>query len=193
MGRPKLLLPWQDSTVIAHLLATYTRLGIQQIVVVMAASDKDLQKELERLQFDSKHWVINPQPEEGMFSSIQCAARWRGWNACLTHWIISLGDQPHLLKSTIAELIKFSADHSDKICQPEWQGRPKHPVVLPRTFFKELASHHGPHLKIYLEDRSTQRQVCPSNDPGLDLDIDYPADYQEALRLIENERRDDME
>jgi molybdenum cofactor cytidylyltransferase len=187
MGRPKLLLPWRASTVLAHLITQYTQLGSPQIAVVVAESDREILQELERLKFNSKHCIVNPHPEKGMFSSIQCAARWTGWQSDLTHWIISLGDQPHLRANSIRSLLAFASAHAESICQPEWRGRPKHPVVLPRCLFAELATCDSPHLKAFLEQRSAHREMDPADDPGLDLDLDYPADYEKALRIIDGD------
>jgi molybdenum cofactor cytidylyltransferase len=182
MGRPKLLLPWKDSTVLAHLLATWTQLGARQIAVVLPASGSKIPQELDRLGFDVNNRILNPRPEQGMFSSIQCAARWTGWKSDVTHWLISLGDQPHVLDKTLASLLSVASKHSDRICQPEWQSRPKHPVILPRAAFESLAGCDDRDLRAFLEKRSELRKFCPVDDPGLDLDLDYPKDYEEALR-----------
>src|SRR3989442_15619712 len=92
MGRPKLLLPWGKTSVIGHLIGRWQELGAQQIAVVCAAGEPSIQEELDRLRFSRANRISNPAPERGMFSSIQCAARWFGWEAGLTHWAIVLGD-----------------------------------------------------------------------------------------------------
>src|SRR6185503_15148995 len=93
MGRPKLLLPWGETSVLGHLLQKWTELGAAQIAVVYAADTKIIAAELDRLAFSPAQRIQNPAPENGMFSSIQCAANWQGWNQDLTHWIVTLGDQ----------------------------------------------------------------------------------------------------
>jgi molybdenum cofactor cytidylyltransferase len=79
MGRPKLLLPWGGTTVLGHLIAQWRALQAGQITVVCAA-DGPVPAELDRLAFAAENRIVNPHPEQGMFSSIQCAARWPGWN-----------------------------------------------------------------------------------------------------------------
>src|SRR5437016_1251765 len=96
MGRPKLLLPWGKTSVLGHLFEQWQRLGTYQIAIVCAAGDSIIQAELDRLKFPAENRIINEAPQRGMFSSIQCAARWRGWKSELTHWAIALGDQPHV-------------------------------------------------------------------------------------------------
>ncbi len=91
MGRPKLLLPWGETSVLGHLIGQWQVLQARQITVVHAEGDDALDAELDRLAFVAVHRIANPTAERGMFSSIQCAARWRGWNRELTHWAIVLG------------------------------------------------------------------------------------------------------
>ena len=79
MGRPKLLLPWRDTTVIGQLLAQWREIGAGQIAMVLRANDDALEAELDRLNFSRSDRIENPQPERGMFSSIVCAANWDGW------------------------------------------------------------------------------------------------------------------
>src|SRR5437667_7548195 len=88
MGRPKLLLPWRDSTVIGHLLGQWRELGASSIAVVCAAQARLLDAELDRLGFPPAQRIVNPHPQRGMFSSIQCAAKWAGAQSNLSHWAI---------------------------------------------------------------------------------------------------------
>src|SRR5690349_18959505 len=79
MGRPKLLLPWGDTSIIGHLINQWGALRAEQVTVVCASSDSLIHTELDRLQFSVDNRILNPAPERGMFSSIQCAAQWPGW------------------------------------------------------------------------------------------------------------------
>jgi molybdenum cofactor cytidylyltransferase len=179
MGRPKLLLPWHGATVLGHLVAQWQGAGVAQIAVVGAAGDRAIEVELDRLAFPAAHRIFNPAPERGMFSSIQCAAQWPGWGSALTHFAIVLGDQPHLRPATLHALLRFSAAHPAKVSQPSRAGRPRHPVVLPRTAFLDLAQSPARHLKQFLA--SFHPATCELDDPGLDLDLDSPADYEKAM------------
>src|SRR6185436_8801746 len=93
MGRPKLLLPWGNTTVLGHLIRQWQELGAGQVAVVCAASDAAIHAELDHLGVAADQRIINPAPERGMFSSVQAAARWNGWRSDLSHWGIVLGDQ----------------------------------------------------------------------------------------------------
>lgn len=178
MGQPKLLLPWGATSVLGHLLEVWEKLQARQIAVVWAPGALPFQNELDRLDFPPENRILNPDPERGMFSSIQCAAQWPGWNPELTHWVITLGDQPHLHFETLGSLLDFAAANPGKICQPMRGGRPKHPVLLPKSVFEILKTSPAPNLKEFLAGHDGKFAGFESDDAGLDMDMDTPEDYE---------------
>jgi len=183
MGKPKLLLPWGQSSVLGHLVRQWQTTGARQIAVVHAAAEQSVSAELDRLGFPAANRITNPKPERGMFSSIQCAAAWPGWNVSLTHWVIVLGDQPHLRRETLRQLVEFAASQPDRICQPSRHSRLRHPVVLPKAIFERLKDSREETLKQFLQTHASVAALCEMDDPGLDLDMDTPEDYAKVLRL----------
>lgn len=115
-----------------------------------------------------------------MFSSIRCAAEWPGWQAGLTHFVIALGDQPHLREKTFHALLASAAAQPNKIWQPSRGGKPHHPVVLPAELFAALRATTVETLKDFLEIHGDRLANCECDDPGLGFDIDTPADYERA-------------
>src|SRR5689334_16008537 len=79
MGQSKLLLPWDKTSILGHLIQQWQNLGAKQIAVVCSADNPGLAAELARLNFPPSSRIVNPNPERGMFSSVQCAAEWQGW------------------------------------------------------------------------------------------------------------------
>ena len=183
MGRPKLLLPWGRTTVLGHLLEQWKQLGAEQIAVVISARDEVLTGELDRLGSPSTNRIMNPQRDRGMFSSIQCAARWDGWRPVVSHFAITLGDQPHLQVETLRQLVVFTGQHAAHVCQPARQGRPKHPVVMPGAVFEQLRHSSASSLKEFLTPFAGSLMLCGSEDPGLELDLDEPRDYERAYQM----------
>ncbi len=183
MGKPKLLLPWGKTSLLGHLIEEWRALPAKQIAVVCAPGALAIQADLDRLGFQAQNRIINPVPERGMFSSIQCAAQWPGWQAVLTHWAIVLGDQPHLRRQTLRQVLEFSAAHPANVCQPARRGHGRHPVLLPGLVFQQLAGSAARTLKGFLAARCRRIAHCELDDPGLDLDIDRPKDYQKAVLL----------
>lgn len=179
MGQSKLLLPWGKGTVLERLVGQWQVLNISQVGVVVAKGDEAMCRELDRLKIENR--ILNPQPDQGMFSSIKCAANWKGWDANTTHWVLSLGDQPQVCTSTLERLLVLAANSPNKICQPSREGCPRHPVIFPRGVFMELRRSSAVHLKSFLAGREGDRLFSPSADEGLDIDLDTPEDYRMAV------------
>ena len=178
MGRPKLLLPWRDTTVIGAIIRQWRELGAGQITVVHRPNDTALFAELDRLELSAQDRIENPQPERGMFSSIVCAANWPGWRKEISSWALALGDQPHLRTETLRVLLEFHAANTDAICQPEFDGHGRHPVILPRTAFELLKRTPAGNLRDFLKQISSPSVKCRMADSGLALDMDTPEDYK---------------
>ncbi len=178
MGRPKLLLPWGNTSVIGHLIGQWRALDARQITIVCRPGDKKLGAELDQLGFSRSDRIENPHPALGMFSSILCAANWTGWKREIAVRAMVLGDQPHLRFETLRTVIRFQAGHPAAICQPEFDGHACHPVLLPRPAFEELKQTQAKTLKGFLEQTTCQLVKCSMEDPGLSLDLDTPEDYK---------------
>lgn len=183
MGRPKLLLPWGETSIIGHLIQQWQALEVAQIAVVCRQGDRELSAELDRLGFSRHDRIENPQPERGMFSSVRCAANWNGWRHGLTAWAIVLGDQPHLRPDTLQALLTFQREHPDAVCQPVYDGHARHPVLLPRRAFDELNRLEVKTLKDFLKRTSCPLARCPIKDSGLALDLDRMEDYERAIKF----------
>lgn len=183
MGRPKLLLPWADTTIVGHLIRQWQALNAGQIAIVVRPDDHELHTELDRLDFPVGDRIENPNPKRGMFSSILCAANWTGWKSSLTAWAIVLGDQPHLRPETLRALIEVHLEQPEAICQPSYSGRARHPVFLPRRVFLALRDARTETFKDFLQQTSCSRIERAIDDPGLVLDLDRPEDYGRAVSL----------
>ena len=116
-----------------------------------------------------------------MFSSLQCAANWPGWETDLTHWAIVLGDQPHIGEDTLRRVLEASTSALDKVCQPRQAGHRRHPVIMPKSVFRGMGHSQLGNLKEYL---NTQNEIfCELDDPALALDIDRVEDYERAKKM----------
>jgi molybdenum cofactor cytidylyltransferase len=177
MGTCKLLLPWGRKTILTHLLDQWRRAGAAQIAPVIDPSNLPLRKALTHAGLSPSDWIENPSPQLGMFSSLQEASRWTGWLPTLTHWIISLGDQPHIEISTLRLLLHAARKNPTHICQPALNGHTAHPIILPAGNFRELAQNDSPDLRTYIRTREAFRLRLEVEDAGVFGDLDTPEDY----------------
>jgi len=183
MGCSKPLLPWGDTTVLGHLIRQWQTIGARQVAVVAATAARDIQSELDRLGFPGDCRILNSSPERGMFGSIRCAAGWNGWQPNLTHWVVVLGDQPHLRTETLRQLLFCGAAQPDRIWQPLRGGRRLHPVLIPKPAFSGLNGCADATLKEFLAAQGGRLAGFACDDPGVELDMDTPADYELARRI----------
>lgn len=187
MGRPKMLLSWGGTTVLGHQVAAWKQAGVAQVAVVIAVGDTLIGRELDTIGIAAEDRIVNPDVDRGMFSSIQCAAAWAGWEAGLSHVVIALGDQPQLRLQTLRLLIEAAQKEPDNIWQPAFEGAAKHPVVLPKELFLQLGRCNHQNLREALDSMKDRIRLVELADPGLNLDIDSPADYEKAVRLASAE------
>lgn len=184
MGRPKQLLPWRDTTIIGHILDTWRGLLVSQLAVVHDPNQTAVRAELERLNVGPGNLILNPQVEQGMFGSIQAAARWPGWDKKLTHWAIVLGDQPQLKAALLRGLLECVKQSPDNIWQPSFHGRARHPVLVPKDLSVMLGESSCKTLKEFLQPLDSRIRLLESDDEGLNFDIDTPAEYEAARKLF---------
>jgi len=177
MGTCKHLLPWGEKTILTHLLDQWRSTGDAQIAPVIDPSNQPLRTALAHAGFSPSDWIENPSPQLGMFSSLQEASRWTGWLSTLTHWIISLGDQPHIQISTLRLLLDAARENPTHICQPVLSGHTAHPIILPASNFRELAQNDSPDLRTYIRTREALRLRVAVQDSGVSRDLDTPEDY----------------
>lgn len=177
MGTCKLLLPWGEKTILTHLLDQWRSTGAAQIAPAIDPSNQPLRKALAHAGFSPSDWIENPSPQLGMFSSLREASRWTGWLPTLTHWIISLGDQPHIEISTLRLLLHAARKNPTYICQPSFHGHTAHPTILPASNFRELVQNNIPNLRTYIRTREAFRLRVAVEDAGVSEDLDTPGDY----------------
>ncbi len=175
-----MLLPWGNTTVLGHAIRQWQELGAKQIAVVWDPKHREIAEELERIGQVSRS--PNDDPSRGMVSSVLCAARWENWIATFTHLAIALGDQPHLRHETLKRLIGFASE-TDHILQPSFNGRARHPIILPRKFFYQLRDTKAETLKDFLNTNREFLHLVDIADPGLNMDLDFPDDYERARKL----------
>jgi molybdenum cofactor cytidylyltransferase len=189
MGKPKLLLPWRDTTVIGQIVSTWRELSAAQIAIVMRPDDTSLSAELDRLGLTGKDRIENPQPEQGMFSSILCAANWPGWKTGISGWAIVLGDQPQLSAQALRPLVALHAQNLEQICQPAVGTHAGHPVILSKAAFEALGQARTRTLKDFLKEMTSACVHLKLSDPGVLLDLDTPEDYTRLNQLTHEKSR----
>jgi len=178
MGAPKLCLPWLGTTVLGHLLAQWRKAGaVKMLVIHPQEKDAPVVLELGRLGVPSSQRAETLAPHRGMMGSVVTAAGRALADSCLTHLIISLGDQPHLRPETLRDLLRTCEIAPGKVVRTVFEGKPGHPLALPAVLLVDLSATSSATLRDFLGLQKTQVVDLTCHDSGVLLDLDTPDDY----------------
>lgn len=116
--------------------------------------------------------VVNPDPERGMFSSIQAGLAAAGGDVVL----VLPADMPFVAAATVAAVAARAAE-TGAIVVPVHAGRNGHPIAIPRTLCDRLLTRlPETSLKDALAGFGQPTVRLDVADPGILHDVDVPAD-----------------
>jgi molybdenum cofactor cytidylyltransferase len=175
MGQPKMLLPWQSSTVIQSVVNAYISSGIGEIIVVTGSVRQDIENLLSGLPVTLIH---NPVFENGeMLDSLKIGLR--SFSKGVKAAMIALGDQPRI-KSQEIEMVMDGYLHSQApLIVPSYRMRRGHPWVVEKLLWDEILNLEIPRtLRNFLQDNSDVIHYITVDTPSILMDMDTPEDYE---------------
>ena len=177
MGKPKMLLPFGESTILEIVIRSLLAADFPNVLVVLGAESTRLSELLRDYPVQT---VYNPNYSQGMLSSVQ--AGFAALPSLLRSVLVVLGDQPMLSGSTLARLMAASQTSPDSIVLPVYQGRRGHPLLIPAKYRSEISTlSHTIGLRQLLQRHPDAVEEIPVDSPEILQDIDDPQAYQEAL------------
>lgn len=171
MGRPKPLLEFEGETFLDRLITRFS--GICRPVIVVLGYGAD-QVRTGIAHGGLAEIVINPAPERGMLSSLQCGLR--SVPLDVEAVLFTPVDLPSIRPSTIEILIRTPAAVAIPLCD----GRKGHPIRVSRQVVEEL-------LALPVEAQAGdvihrhRAHLVDTGDPGILHDVDTPQDYDALL------------
>jgi molybdenum cofactor cytidylyltransferase len=176
MGRPKMSLPWGETTVLGRVLATFKAAGVEDIVVVTGA----MRRQVEALVSAPARAVYNPDyASGGMLGSLQIGLRSMGENTSAA--LIGLGDQPQLEAASIRRLLAAAEQRPEALIVPSFEMRRGHPWILARKLWPELLKMGPPDSpREFLASHAAEIYFVSVDSPGVIQDLDTPEDYRRA-------------
>jgi CTP:molybdopterin cytidylyltransferase MocA len=133
MGSPKALLQYRNETFLDRLIRIFSRL-CNPVIVVVGEHAGQIQSGIQR--GSEVLFAINPDPERGMLSSLQCGLALVPAEADAAMFLPV--DHPHLEISTLETLAaRFDADRAP-VSVPTYAGEHGHPVCIARAVIDEL-------------------------------------------------------
>jgi molybdenum cofactor cytidylyltransferase len=126
MGTAKALLPFRGETILDGLIRLYQPFCDVVIVVLGHTPDK-IRAGIARA--GDVQFAVNPDPERGQLSSLQCGLAMAPADALFTPV-----DYPAVQPATVARLVRSNAP----VAAPSYQGRHGHPVLIRDHVRREL-------------------------------------------------------
>ena len=180
MGDNKLLLPFQDDTLINIVCKTIIDSYLKPVFVVTGFENK---KVVESLPKSIDKIVYNEDWSRGMATSINKAISSLPNN--IDGNMIVLGDMPLVTVKTINNLHQvFLNNNGNKIIYADYLGKQANPVIFPRKFFDEILHLNGDKgcKKIIYKNRKSSIGV-PIDSSEVIFDCDTKDDYSDLVSM----------
>jgi molybdenum cofactor cytidylyltransferase len=177
MGTPKALLQFQNETFLDRLIRVFSIVCNPIIVVVGQHADR-IQSGIARGR--NVLFAVNPDPERGMLSSLQCGLALVPPGAEAAMFLPV--DHPHIEVSTIETLTaRFHADRAP-VTVPTYAGEHGHPVCIARQLIAELLA-LPPEAKAsdVIHRHVSKTLYIEVADSAVTTDVDDPAAYADLL------------
>jgi molybdenum cofactor cytidylyltransferase len=177
MGSPKALLRFQNETFLDRLIRIFSSFCNPVIVVVGEHADK-IRSGIDRS--GEVLFAVNPDPERGMLSSLQCGLALVPPDADAAMFLPV--DHPQIALETVRSVAaRFSRDRAP-VTVPVHQGEHGHPVCIARPVIAEL-------LALPMDAKASDvihRHVAQTSyidvlDEAVVTDVDDPAAYADLL------------
>jgi molybdenum cofactor cytidylyltransferase len=175
MGRPKMTLPWGETTVIGQVVSILVQSGLEQIVVVTGGASQEVEAALSGLPVTL---VRNPRySEEEMTCSLQVGLL----NLEPTRVeaaLIALGDQPQLKAGVVRAVLDEYRISRAPLVAPSYQMRRGHPWILDRSLWPAvLALRPGETIRKLMQTFPEKIHYVLVDTPSILQDLDTPEDY----------------
>jgi molybdenum cofactor cytidylyltransferase len=177
MGTPKALLRFQNETFLDRLIRLFSAV-CHPIIVVVGEHATQIRSGIERGR--DVLFAVNPDPERGMLSSLQCGLALVPAEASAAMFLPV--DHPNVEPSTIETLAaRFGADGAPVIV-PTYAGEHGHPVCIARPLIAELLA-LPPDAKAsdVIHRHVAKTLYMEVGDAAVVNDVDDPAAYADLL------------
>ena len=173
MGRPKALLQFEGESFLDRLISRFG--GICDPIIVVLGYDSARIREGIRAA-SQVSFAINPDPQRGMLSSLQCGLAELPANTGAA--LFTPVDLPAITRSTIAAV----AASDSAVTIPRYSGHNGHPVRISRAIAGELLSlPAGAQARDVLHRHRDATTFIDVDDPAILHDVDTPQEYEALI------------
>ena len=183
MGRPKLALPFGDTTLGSIGLCALLQTKVDYIFVIINPADDllwmdaSLKKELA----GRGEIIVCPDSEKGQGFSLRCGVL-QAINCSAEKIIVCLADQPFMKTEILEALMAEKMTQKDDYIACSHQRIIQPPVIFSQKSFSALLQMGGDYgAKKIIANGALQGKKCEFSDELAFADIDTPKDYQKLL------------
>lgn len=175
MGRPKMILPWGETTVIGQVVKTLLKSGVTKIKVVTGGDHTAVENALVKFPINV---VYNAAyANDDMVYSLRLGLA--SFDKDIQTALVVLGDQPQIEAGTIQSLIEAHQRTTRPLIIPSYSQRRGHPWLVARSLWPDLIAMTPPAtMRDFLNDNTDQILYININSPSILKDLDTPDDYQ---------------
>ena len=177
MGQPKMLLTWGNFTVIEHVITTFLKAGIDDIVLVTGGAREQVEKVT--AQYPIRRIYNGDYAKGEMLSSLQLGLT--AMSAQVQAALIGLGDQPQVQERSVRLVCEAYRENKPQLVVPSFQMRRGHPWLVARPLWGELLELKPPESpRDFLNKHAGEIRYVGVNTPSILADLDTPEDYQKS-------------
>jgi len=177
MGKPKLLLPYGEKTIIETIVETIVSSNVENTLVILGS---DREKIEEKIKNSPVEIVYNRDFRSGMLSSVQCGLKTLPEETRAV--LVVLGDQPKISADVINKLIDAYKSTGKGIVLPAYKKERGHPVLIDLKYGEEVESlspEVGLRGTVYNHPEDILEVEVET--PSIFQDIDDESDYKKEL------------
>ncbi len=180
MGKDKALLPWPPNGSGGTLLSAAIQAFSPFVDLVIVVAGKNVAELTLAIDANAGFAIVNPEPERGQFSSLQCGLREvlnRGRDAA----IITLVDKPPVKSSTLKKLrgeFDSAVAGGKWAVVPEFGERHGHPILIGREMMEAfLRAPATANARDIQHLHQAHILYVPVDDPDTTVNLNTPEDY----------------
>jgi len=178
MGRPKLSLPWGESTILEGVVSALRSAGIERVLVVIGPHVPELRPLAERAGA-----LVLPlaEPTPDMRTTLEHGLNWLEQTFHPNDedaWLLVPADHPTLDARVVRRLLD-AWQPGNSVVVPTFAGRRGHPTLIGWSHVTGLRAHPpGQGLNTYLRQHQEGTWEVPVETDAVLHDLDTPEDYQ---------------
>lgn len=178
MGKPKLLLPFGNKTIIETIIDKVIPSKVDKILVVLGSDWEKVEMKIKKF---SLKITVNPNFKKGMLSSVQWGFKALPENT--ESVLVLLGDQPAISTAIIDKIIDVYKTTRKGIVLPVYRKERGHPVLIDLKYKNEVESlSHEVGLRGLVYSHPEDIREVKVKTASILRDMDYLEDYQKELK-----------